>query len=108
MSSDKTDVNPSDIGTKALGRERFYRLRSMLCMGTELSETSSPGKWYSGDQPDTIDMTVTYFSAHRRLELKSDRIENNSHPCAQRTLHPFCVVSLSCMVAEQVFLELGY
>ena len=50
MSSDKTDVNPSDIGTKALGRERFYRLRSMLCMGTELSETSSPGKWYSGDE----------------------------------------------------------
>ena len=34
MSSVKTDVNPSDIGTKALGRERFYRLRSMLGMGT--------------------------------------------------------------------------
>ena len=50
MSSVKTDVNPSDIGTKALGRERFYRLRSMLAMGTELSETSSPGKWYSGDE----------------------------------------------------------
>ena len=45
MSSVKTDVNPSDIGTKALGRERFHRLRSMLGMGTELSETSSPGKW---------------------------------------------------------------
>ena len=41
MSSVKTDVNPSDIGTKALGRERFHRLRSMLGMGTELSETSS-------------------------------------------------------------------
>ena len=54
------------------------------------------------------DMTVTYFSAHRRLELKSDRMENNSHPCAQRTLHPFCVVSHSCMEAEQTFLELGY
>ena len=25
MSSVKTDVNPSDIGTKALGRERFHR-----------------------------------------------------------------------------------
>ena len=50
-------------------------------------------------------MTVTYFSAHRPLELKSDRIENNSHHCAQRTLHPFCVVSNSCMVAEPVFLE---
>ena len=39
MSSVKTDVNPSDIGTKALGRERFHRLRLMLGMGTELSET---------------------------------------------------------------------
>ena len=50
MSSVKTDVSPRDIGTKALGRERFHRLRSMLGMGTELSETSSPGKWYSGDE----------------------------------------------------------
>ena len=41
-------MNPSDIGTKALGRERFYRLRSMLGMGIELSETSSPGNWYDG------------------------------------------------------------
>ena len=50
MSSVQTHVNPSDIGTKALGREPFHRLRSMLGMGTELIETSSPGKWYSGDQ----------------------------------------------------------
>ena len=50
MSSVKTDVNPSDIGTKALGRDRFHRLRSMLGMGIELSETSSPGKWHSGDE----------------------------------------------------------
>ena len=55
-------------------------------------------------------VTVTHFSAHKRLglESKSDRMENNSHPCAQRTLHPFCVVFHACMVAEQVFLELGY
>ena len=33
MSSVKTDVNPSDIGTKALGPERFHRLSSMLGMG---------------------------------------------------------------------------
>ena len=59
-------------------------------------------------QPDTVDMTVTFLSSHRRLELKSDPRENNSHPCAQRTLHTFCVVSHACMVAEQVFLELGY
>ena len=31
-------------------------------------------------QPGTVDMTVTYFSAHRRLGPKSDRIENDSHP----------------------------
>ena len=48
MSAVKTD--PSDIGTKALGRERFYRMRSMLGMGTELVETSSPGKWYDGNE----------------------------------------------------------
>ena len=47
-------------------------------------------------QPDTVDMTVTYFSAHRRLGPKSDQRENNSHPCAQRTLYPFCVVFHTC------------
>ena len=50
MSAVKTGVNPSDIGTKALGRQRFYRLRSMLCMGKELVETSPPGKWYDGNE----------------------------------------------------------
>ena len=50
MSAVKNDVNPSDVGTKALGRERFYRLRSMFGMGTELVETSSPGKWYDGNE----------------------------------------------------------
>ena len=50
MSSVKTDVNPSDIGTEALRRKRFHRLRSMLGLGTELSETRSPGTWYSGDE----------------------------------------------------------
>ena len=50
MSSVKTDVKPSDIGTKVLGRERFYRLRSMHGMVTELSETSSPGNWYDGNE----------------------------------------------------------
>ena len=44
MSSVKTDVNSSDIGDESAGRERFHRLRSMLGMGTELSETSSSGK----------------------------------------------------------------
>ena len=50
MSSVKTDVNPSDIGTKALGRERFHRLRSMPRMETQLIETSPSGKWYSGNE----------------------------------------------------------
>ena len=44
-----------------------------------------------------------------RLGPKSDRRENNSHhPQCKAHLHPFCVVSHSCMVAEQVFLELVY
>ena len=43
-------LNPSDFRMEALGRERFHRLRSMLGMVTELSETSSPVKWYSGDE----------------------------------------------------------
>ena len=47
MSAVKTDVDPSDIGTKALGRERLYRLRSMFGMGTE---TSSPGNWHDGNE----------------------------------------------------------
>ena len=54
-------------------------------------------------QPGTVDMTVTCFSAHRRLEFKSDPRENNSHSCAQHTLHPFCVVSHSCRF--EVFFE---
>ena len=32
---------------------------------------------------------------------------HGSHPCAQRTLHPFCLVFHACMVAEPVFLVLG-
>ena len=63
MSSVKTDVNPSDIGTRALGRERFHRLRSMLGMGTELSETRLLGKWYSGDEGlcKSLDTSVDFF-----------------------------------------------
>ena len=45
--------------------------------------------WYSRHDSDI-------HLIHRRLQLKSDRMENNSHPCAQRILHPFCVVSHSC------------
>ena len=69
MSSVKTDVNPSDIGTKALGRERFHRLRSMLGMGTELSETSSPGKWL---QWRRVTMRVTGYG-HGGLDESNDR-----------------------------------
>ena len=40
----KTDVKPSDIGTRTLGRERFTRLR-MLGLGSDLADTRSPGNW---------------------------------------------------------------
>ena len=50
MSSVKTDVNPSDIGTKALDVNDSTDWDQCLPWGTELSETSSPGKWYSGDE----------------------------------------------------------
>ena len=46
MSSNKTDVNPSDIGTKALDVNDFTDI------GTEPSETSSPGslaRWKTSD-----------------------------------------------------------
>ena len=36
--------------SSVLGRERFTRLRSMLGMGTELSETISPGSWHDGNE----------------------------------------------------------
>ena len=58
----------------------------------------------------TVGHITAFDSRHDNDVMSSSRIreENNSHPCAQRTLHPFCVVSHSCMVAEPVFLELGY
>ena len=60
MSAFKTDVNPSDIRTEALGRERFYTLRSMLGMGTELIETSSPGNWHDGNERQRRVASRTY------------------------------------------------
>ena len=36
------------------------------------------------------------YLVHKSLGAKSDRIENNSHPRAQRTLHSFCVVFHAC------------
>ena len=42
--SQKNDVNPSDVGPKALGRKRFCRMRAMRGMCNELAETFSPGK----------------------------------------------------------------
>ena len=81
MSSVKTDVNPSDIGTKAPGRERFHRLRSMLGMGTELSETSSPCKWYRR-------MTVE-ISGYEYDEF--GRVERSTHVSMRRFLKLFSV-----------------
>ena len=39
MSAVRVDVNPSDVGTKALGRERFGMMRAMLGLGNERAET---------------------------------------------------------------------
>ena len=60
MSSVKIDVNPSDIGTNALGRERFCRLRSMLGMGTELTGSSSFGNWHDGNERQRRVASRTY------------------------------------------------
>ena len=46
MSAVKTDVNPSDVGTKSLGRKRFCTMRATLALGNELAETCSLGNWY--------------------------------------------------------------
>ena len=35
-------------------------------------------------QLGAVDLTLTYFYAHRRLGPKSERIENNSHPLQLR------------------------
>ena len=51
-------------------------------------------------QPGTVDMTVTYISYTD--VLSSSRIAEKTiliH-CAQRTLHPFCVVSHACTAGE--------
>ena len=42
----------------------------------------------------------TLLFTHRPLGPKSDQRENNSHPCAQSTLHPFCVVFHTCNEPE--------
>ena len=60
-------------------------------------------------QRDAVDLTLTCFSCTdvlgpSRIAEKTTLIIH----WLKRTLHPFCVVSHSCMVAEQVFLELGY
>ena len=39
MSAVEADVNPSDIGTEALGRLRLSRMRTMLGFDTELTDT---------------------------------------------------------------------
>ena len=45
--------------------------------------------------------------AHRRLGPKSDQRENNSHPCAQRTSHPFSVVFHTCRIQEMTDVHQG-
>ena len=43
MSAVKTDVNPSDVGTKALGRDRLCRMRAVLGLDNDFAETCSLG-----------------------------------------------------------------
>ena len=46
MSAVKTDLNPGDVGTHALGDERFWRMRAMVGLGTELADTCSLVNWH--------------------------------------------------------------
>ena len=43
---------------------------------------------------------------HRRPGTKLDRREHNCHPCAQRTLHPLCVVFHTCMLEKRFYFEI--
>ena len=49
-----------------------------------------------------VDMTRTCFSGTDVLGPSRIREKNNSHPCAQRTFHPFCVVSHCCSICRAV------
>ena len=56
-------------------------------------------------QPVTVDLTLTCFSYTDVLGPSRISRKQLAHS-ALRTLHPFCVVSHSCMVTEPVILEL--
>ena len=74
ISAIKTDVNPSDIETKALGRERFYKMRSMLSMGTELPETNSLGKWYNGDEWHCKSLETRWWSGRVEWSMQLSKL----------------------------------
>ena len=46
MSAVNTDPNPSEIGTRAMGRERLRRMRAMLGVCNELAGTFRLGNWH--------------------------------------------------------------
>ena len=86
MSAVKTDVNPSDVVTKALERERFCMMRAMLGLGNELAETCSPGN-------DTmkVDSTMTSHLARRGGVLdcgvnSHSRLHTFSEPALESSL----------------------
>ena len=97
MSSVKTDVNPIDIGTKALGRERFHRLRSPRESDTAsrreeacLLNLCNVVVQQVTSQPDAVDTTLTCFS-HLDV-LGPSRIAEETILiilCAQRTCTRF-------------------
>ena len=45
MSAVQTDVNPRDVGTEALGCQRFCRIRAVLGLSNEKTETCSLENW---------------------------------------------------------------
>ena len=45
MSSVKTDLNPSGIGTKALGRERFHRIEINAWYGNRTERDGQVVQW---------------------------------------------------------------
>ena len=59
-------------------------------------------------QPDTVDTTMTFIWLKTSWAQVGSRENNTYDPQCTAHLHPFCVVSHSCMVAEPVFLELWH
>ena len=109
-------MNPSDIGTKALGRERFHRLRSMLDVALDLTSltyqptTNSSARYGHPKRQVTCAMSELNpaYPAHALLEQevsKDSREREQRKPrfWAKRqkvkrseTLSTSCLTSVTC------------